>query len=117
MIKRLYLILLLLTGYLTVNAQVGELPRSTPGEQGVSSELLNSFYRQLTGMPDVDVHHLMVLRHGKVIGELHAPGGKEIRELRQRQGIIAAGFSDSGGRKHVVQRSKLAEGDALGILV
>ena len=53
-------------------AQVGELPRSTPEEQGMSSGLLNSFYHQLTTMPDVDVHHMMVLRHGKVIGEWHA---------------------------------------------
>ena len=72
MIRHLSAILLFFTLTFTVMAQVGELPRSTPEEQGVSSGLLNSFFRQLTSMPDVDVHHMMVLRHGKVIGEWHA---------------------------------------------
>lgn len=57
---------------LTVAAQTGELPRSTPAEQGVDSGLLNSFYSKISTLPEVDIHHLMVLRHGKVIGELHA---------------------------------------------
>ena len=57
---------------LTATAQVGELPRSTPKAEGVSPDLLNNFYHTITTLPDVDIHHLMVLRHGKVIGELHA---------------------------------------------
>ena len=57
---------------LSASAQVGELPRSTPEAEGVDTALLNSFYHAITTLPDVDVHHLMVLRHGKVIGELHA---------------------------------------------
>jgi CubicO group peptidase (beta-lactamase class C family) len=57
---------------LSSSAQVGELPRSTPEAEGVDTALLNSFYHAITTLPDVDVHHLMVLRHGKVIGELHA---------------------------------------------
>lgn len=65
-------ILLLLTLSLSAVAQVGELPRSTPEDEGVSTMLLRSFCNELTALPNVDVHHLMVLRHGKVIGELHA---------------------------------------------
>ena len=57
---------------LTALGQVGDLPRSTPEDEGVSRGLLNSFYRALTTLPDVDVHHIMVLRHGKVISEHHA---------------------------------------------
>ena len=57
---------------LTAAAQVGELPRSTPEAEEVDPELLNNFYHTITTLPDVDIHHLMVLRHGKVIGELHA---------------------------------------------
>lgn len=72
MIRRLCFILLLLAGGLSAVAQVVELPRSAPEQQGVSSGLLNSFYHHLTKLHDVDIHHLMVLRHGKVIGELHA---------------------------------------------
>ena len=65
-------ILLLLTLSLNAVAQVGELPHSTPEDEGVSTMLLRSFCNELTALPNVDVHHLMVLRHGKVIGELHA---------------------------------------------
>lgn len=57
---------------LTALAQVGELPRSTPEAEGIDPALLNRFYHDLTASSRVDVHHLMVLRHGKVIGELHA---------------------------------------------
>ena len=57
---------------LSSSAQVGELPRSKPEAEGVDSALLNHFYHKITTLPDVDIHHMMVLRHGKVIGELHA---------------------------------------------
>ena len=57
---------------LASGAQTGELPRSTPEEQGVSHELLDGLYHRLINLPDVDIHHIMILRHGKVIGELHA---------------------------------------------
>lgn len=53
-------------------AQTGDLPRSTPEAEGVPPELLNRLYHRLTALPEVDIHHLMVLRHGKVIAELHA---------------------------------------------
>lgn len=73
MIKRIHLISVFLAMTLGVAAQVGELPRSTPEAEGVDSCLLNSFYHDLTSLPEVDVHHLMVMRHGKVIAERHAP--------------------------------------------
>ena len=65
-------ILLFLAVSLTTGAQVGDLPRSTPEEQGVDSRMLNYLYQRLNALPNVDIHHLMVLRHDKVIGELHA---------------------------------------------
>lgn len=71
MMRRLIYCLVCCYG-LTAAAQVGELPRSTPEGEGVSTMLLRSFCNQLTSLPNVDVHHLMVLRHGKVIGECHA---------------------------------------------
>jgi len=69
---RLLAIGLLLSIGMTAMGQVGELPRSTPEDQGVSSDLVKSFINSLTGQPDVDIHHLMILRHGKVISEHHA---------------------------------------------
>ena len=52
--------------------QTGDLPRSHAEDEGMSSELVKSFVYHLTSLPEVDVHHLMMLRHGKVIGEWHA---------------------------------------------
>ena len=72
MIRRLCPILLSMALCLTAVAQVGELPRSTPEQEGVSTALLNRLYHDLAALPNVDIHHLMVLRHGKVIGERHA---------------------------------------------
>ena len=66
------LVILLLGLSLFVNAQVGDLPRSTPEEQGVDSRMLKHLYKKLNDLPNVDIHHLMVLRHDKVIGDMHA---------------------------------------------
>ncbi len=52
--------------------QTGDLSRSRAEDEGMSSELVKSFVYHLTSLPEVDVHHLMILRHGKVIGEWHA---------------------------------------------
>ena len=70
--RHLFAIVLLLACTVSAMSQTGDLPRSTPEAEGVSPELLNNFYHRITAMPDVDVHHLMVLRHGKVISEVHA---------------------------------------------
>ena len=44
-------------------------PRATPESQGVSSRLLSAMIRELYSSKYTDMHHLMVLRHGKVICE------------------------------------------------
>ena len=45
------------------------LARSTPEEQGVSSRHLASFIRDLVNKEETDIHGVMVLRNGYVIGE------------------------------------------------
>ena len=72
MTRRIITILLFMVLSLAVVAQVGDLPRSTPEEQGVDSRMLKHLYKKLNDLPNVDIHHLMVLRHDKVIGEMHA---------------------------------------------
>lgn len=72
MIRYLFTMVLLLSSGFQVSAQVGDLQRSTPEAEGVDSNLLNRFYHELFGRSDVDIHHMMVLRHDKVISELHA---------------------------------------------
>ena len=66
------LVILLLGLSLGVNAQVGDLPRSTPEAQGVDPAILDHFHQVMTSSPDMDIHHIMILRHGKVISEHHA---------------------------------------------
>ena len=69
---RIFAIGLLLISCLTVVAQVGDLPRSTPEQEGVNPALISRLYQILDTCPDVDVHHMLILRHGKVISEVHA---------------------------------------------
>lgn len=47
------------------------LERTTPEMQGVPSRAVEALFDSLTSMPDVDIHSVMVLRHGKVIGEIY----------------------------------------------
>lgn len=68
---RLLFVCCLLCARLAAVAQVGELPRSTPEREGVDPSLISNLYRVLEDNHDVDVHHLMILRHGKVIAEQH----------------------------------------------
>lgn len=67
--KNLIVILLLLLS-LQSRAQVGDLPRSTPEEQGVPSEALIEMFDSLMVMPGVEIHNVTVMRNGKVIAEL-----------------------------------------------
>ncbi|GAA2522491.1 serine hydrolase domain-containing protein [Winogradskya humida] len=54
------------------------LPRSTPGEQGVDAGGIERFVAAVAGMDGVELHSLMVLRHGHVVDERwwhpYAPG-------------------------------------------
>lgn len=52
-------------------AQVNELPRSTPEEQGVPSQSLIALFDSLHFMPQTDIHSMIVMRHGKVVGEFY----------------------------------------------
>ena len=56
---------------LSVNAQTNELPRSTPEEQGVPSKALVALFDSLHALPLTDMHAVVVMRHGKVIGEMY----------------------------------------------
>ena len=56
---------------LSANAQINELPRSTPEEQGVPSKALVALFDSLHALPLTDMHAVVVMRHGKVIGEMY----------------------------------------------
>lgn len=53
--------------------------RSTPEKQGISSRTLELLIRELAELKDTDIHQVMILRNGCVIGEYSfAPYQKEI---------------------------------------
>ena len=45
------------------------LPRSTPAEQGVDPAAILSFLDAVEARPDIEMHSLMVVRHGRVVAE------------------------------------------------
>src|ERR1700678_3684535 len=45
------------------------LPRSTPAAQGVDPAAILSFLDAVAGRPDLEMHSLMVVRHGRVVAE------------------------------------------------
>lgn len=47
------------------------LPRSTPAQEGVDPIAIGQFVDALMAVPETDIHHIMVVRHGKVIAEAH----------------------------------------------
>jgi CubicO group peptidase (beta-lactamase class C family) len=56
---------------LLLAAQVGDLPRSTPAAEGITTQAVISMMDSLMALPECDIHHVMVVRHGKVVAELH----------------------------------------------
>ena len=69
-----YRILVLGIGFLfttSLFAQTNELPRSTPESQGVSSKAVMAVFDSLMSLPLTEIHSVVVLRHGSVIGEIY----------------------------------------------
>ena len=56
---------------LALTAQTGDLPRSTPAAEGISTQAVINMMDSLMALPECDIHHVMVVRHGKVVAELH----------------------------------------------
>ena len=57
---------------LLVGAQAAlYLPRSTPAAQGVETQAVIDMMDSLLALPECEIHHVMVVRHGNVIAELH----------------------------------------------
>ncbi len=52
-------------------AQTGVLPRSSAQEQNVEPQALLNFLTAVQSTPDTELHHLMVVRNGHVIAEVH----------------------------------------------
>lgn len=67
--KKIFLLLAAVA--LLANAQTGEIMRSTPAQESVNPQAVATFFDSLMAVNATDIHHVMVLRHDKVIAELH----------------------------------------------
>ncbi len=56
---------------LGLTAQINDIPRSTPEAQGISSKSISDMLGALMNIPDTEIHHVMVLRNGNVVAEMH----------------------------------------------
>ena len=54
-----------------LRAQVRELPRAVPEAEGVPSGAVAALFDSLMALPRTEIHSVMVVRHGKVIGEIY----------------------------------------------
>ena len=68
---RLLILWLLVAANIMAMAQTGDLPRSTPAAEGISTQAVINMMDSLMALPECDIHHVMVVRHGKVVAELH----------------------------------------------
>ncbi len=68
---KFFILCLILSFSTMAMAQVGDLPRTTPEQQGMSSAGVERFIDSLFAVPETHFHHVMVLRHGAVVAEAH----------------------------------------------
>lgn len=78
--RRLLLLAFCLFVHVAIHAQINELQRSTPEVEGVASAAIGTLFDSLMALPQTDIHSVMVIRHGKVIGEIYpAPFAAQYR--------------------------------------
>lgn len=55
----------------TVQSQINELPRTTPAAASIESRAIINMIDTLMSLPETEIHHIMVIRDGKVVAEAH----------------------------------------------
>ena len=68
---RALLFTIILSTKLTVQAQVNDLPRTSPEAVGMRSEQVAALFDSLLAYPKTEIHSCIVMRHGKVVGEMY----------------------------------------------
>jgi CubicO group peptidase (beta-lactamase class C family) len=84
------------------------LPRSTPTDQGVDPAAVLNFLDALDERPDIEMHTLMVVRHGRVVAEgwwapYRADRPQLLYSLSKSFTATAAAFAQAEG-PHAPQR-------------
>ena len=63
--------MLLVAGWLNIHAQINDLPRTSPEAVGIKSEQVGAFFDSLLAYPKTEIHSVVVMRHGRVVGEMY----------------------------------------------
>lgn len=69
--KKLFFACLMVVGALQAWAQTGDLPREAPETVGIRASSIVGLIDSLVALPQTSIHSVMVLRHGKVVGEAY----------------------------------------------
>ena len=107
--KRILLAIAFVALTLAANAQINDIPRSTPEEQGVPSKALIELFDAMHNMEQTDIHSMIVMRHGKVVGEFYpAPFAPEYQHTQYSSSktlvSLAAGIAIDENRLRLTDR-------------
>lgn len=107
--RKFLFVALLLCATVCAKAQINEIPRSIPEEQGVPSGALVELFDSLHFMPGTDIHGMIVMRHGKVVGEFYpAPFAAEYQHTQYSSSktlvSIAVGIAIDENRLRLTDR-------------
>ena len=69
--KRLFSFVILAVLWQLSFAQTNTISRSNPAQEGVEAKAVLQLYTSLMSLEQTEIHHVVVMRHGKVISELH----------------------------------------------
>ena len=61
----------ILNAFCILNAQVGDLPRTSPESMGIPSEKVQEYLDSLMHFPNTEIHSVIIMRHGRIISEIH----------------------------------------------
>lgn len=70
--KKTFISLFLSLTAIAVSSAQSLLPRAIPEEMGVPSAKIEALFDSLIASPITEIHNAIVIRHGKVIGEMYA---------------------------------------------
>ena len=107
--KRILLAIAFVALTLGANAQINDIPRSTPEEQGVPSKALIELFDAMHNMEQTDIHSMIVMRHGKVVGEFYpAPFAPQYQHTQYSSSktlvSLAAGMAIDENRLRLTDR-------------
>ena len=62
---------LLASVWMTTQAQINDLPRTSPEAVGLRSAQVAALFDSLLAFPRTEIHSCIIMRHGRVVGEMY----------------------------------------------